>query len=119
MEGRSMSFDAEDDKPLLDYVSEVTELNEMSKHMNDPVIDEAMAFVVKLTVKNNVPAKAVAPLIVKLEALAGQCALKAKYLMVWGKTQPEASQRKGTYLTMEAVLHDLANAVKHLNKTGY
>lgn len=107
-----------DDKTLLDYVSEVTELNEISKFMNDPVVDEAMGFVVKLSVKNSVPFQSVAPLVVKLEALAGQCALKAKYYMVWAKTEPNAGPKKNTYLTLEESLHNLANAIKHFNKTG-
>jgi len=106
------------EKTLLEYVSEVTELNELSKHMNDPIVDEAMGYVVKLSVKNTVPFQAVAPLVVKLEALAGQCALKAKYYMVWAKTETNAGQKKNTYLTLEESLHNLANAIKHFNKTG-
>jgi hypothetical protein len=82
------------------------------------VIDEAMALVVKLSVKNNVPAKAVAPLVIKLEALAGICAIKAKHLATWGKAEPDAAFRKNTYLTMDDKLHELAQAVKHVNK-GY
>lgn len=111
--------DSDEDKSILEWVSDITEFNETSKHMKDPVIDEALALVVKLSVKNNVPAKAVAPLVVKLEALAAICAVKAKYLITWGKAEPDASMRKNNYMTMEKALHELANAVKHLNKTGY
>lgn len=111
-----MSEDKE--KTILEYVSDVTELAKISAFMEDPVVDEAMGYVVKLSVKNSVPGQAVAPLVVKLEALAGQCALKAKYYMVWSKTEKDAGPKKNTYLTLEDALHNLANAIKHFNKTG-
>lgn len=104
-------------RSLIDDVSKITELNDIIDFMNDPVIDEAMHIVVKLSVKEQVPPATIAPLITKIQALAVQCSLKGKFYMVFEKGG-DAAKRKGTYLTMAKGLDDLTQALKYQAKTG-
>lgn len=101
-----------DEKAILDYVSDIDELNEMSKYMDDPVVSEAMGYVVKLSVKENVPLTALPALIVKLQAISGILSLKAKYYTVYEKG-PESSKRKNTYYTLADTINNLCNALKY------
>jgi hypothetical protein len=108
----------EEDKTVLEYVSTVRELMEMAAYVNDPIVDEAMDTVVKLSVKGDkLPAGAVAPLIVRLQAMAGQCAMKAKYYTVFEKG-PESSKKKNVYYTLEEALDKIVQALKYTAKNG-
>ena len=108
---------ADEDKSLFEYVKEVRELNDISQYMQDPLIDEAMGYVVKLTVKENVPAGKVGEVIVKLQAMAGLLHVKAKYYSLYEKDGVNA-KRKNTYYSMADTLDKLVNALKYLPK-GY
>jgi hypothetical protein len=102
-------------KTPLEYVSQVTELNEMSDFMQDPVVDEAMGIVVKLySVNGHVDPGKVPALIIKLQAYAAHCALKSKYYTVFKKD----SQRKNVYYTLEDALDKIVAALKYSARYG-
>lgn len=106
-----------EEKLLHEYVSEVREINDIVEYMKDPVVDEAMGYLVKLTVKEHVPPAQLAPLIVKLQSLAGLCHQKAKYYTLYDKGA-ENAKRKNTYYSVEESLDKLVNALKYMSK-GY
>lgn len=102
-------------KPTLEYVSEVTELYEMCEFLQDPVVDKSMDLIVKLYVKEgSVPPATVPNLIVKLQAYAAHCALKAKYYMVFEKDM----KKKNVYFTLEDALDKIVQALKYTAKFG-
>ena len=98
-----------ENKTPLEYVSQVTELNEMREFLNDPIVDDAMDILVKLYMKEgHVPPAKIPELIVKLQSYAGACALKAKYYMQWEKD----TKKKNTYFTLEDALDKIVAALK-------
>ncbi len=50
----------------LDYINKITEFNDLHEFMNDEDLDEALAIVVKLLMKPDVPAMQAISLITKL-----------------------------------------------------
>lgn len=109
----------EEEKTVLEMVSELTEFNEIHLYFMDDDIDEAMGTVIKLITKPNVPPHVAAPLVVKLQALSTKFALMAKYYMLYGtdETKEEKSRKKNTLMTLSAELEKLSNALKYLVKS--
>lgn len=110
----------EETRSIVEYVSQVREIMEISEYMQDPILDEALGYVVKLSVKSTkevIPPGAVSNLVIKLQSIAGQCAVKAKYYTVFEKG-PEASKRKNVYYTVEESLDKIVNALKYGAKNG-
>lgn len=104
-------------RPYLEMVSAVTELNEIHKDIADPLLDQALALLVKLTVKPDVKLAAAAPLVVQLEAIALQLKLKAKYYMLYDKSA-EGRNKKNICMSMSDGLERLADATKYLIKVN-
>jgi hypothetical protein len=99
------------DKSLLEYITTVTEMNDLSKVMNDPKLDEALDLIIKLTVKPDVPSQVIAKTIVQARALAAEFKLKGKYYMIFDK---EERDKKNVYLSVAEELVGLADALKYL-----
>lgn len=102
-------------KPYFELVSDIAELNEIHKDIADPLLDEALGLLIKLTVKPEVKISAAAPLVVQLEAIALQLRLKAKYYMLYDKAA-EGRNKKNICMTMADGLERLADATKYLIK---
>lgn len=107
----------EKEKTLFEYVKDVRELNDISEYMKDPLLDEAMSIVVKLTLKPEVPPGKVGELIVQLQAMSGLLHSKAKFYTLYEKDVSNA-KRKNTYYSMAETLDKIVNALKYLPK-GY
>jgi hypothetical protein len=105
------------DDSILELVSKVTELNDLSDNMNDSTLDEALALVLKLIVKPDVPAKHAAPLIVQFQAMSMKFKMQAKDLMIFDKSAPQAAQRKNVYLSMSESLDRVVDSLKYMVKT--
>lgn len=103
-------------KPYFELISDITELNEIHKDIADPLLDEALGLLIKLTVKPEVRLSAAAPLVVQLEAIALQLRLKAKYYMLYDKAV-EGKNKKNICMTMADGLERLADATKYLIKS--
>lgn len=110
---------SEEEKTIPELISEITEFNEISDFLSDEDVDQAMATIIRLIAKPNVPASTAAPLIVQLQALSAKFDLMAKYHMLYTPTIKEdktKSQKKNTFMTLSDQLEKLANAVKYLVK---
>ncbi len=99
-----------DKKGVLDYVSEVDELFEIHKFMEDENVDTALALVVKLTQNPEVTHTLMGQIVTKLQSLSAEMQLKAKYYTRLDTTQ---AVKKDFYYTLADVLDKLAAAVKH------
>lgn len=109
-------MDIDEEDSVLGMVSAVTELNELSKYLNDPDVDDAMDKLVRLIARPNVEHKVVAPLIVKLQALSVKFNLQSKYYMLYSTDKEEKTKKKNTYASLSDGLEKLANALKYLVK---
>lgn len=98
-----------------EFIGTVYELNELCKDMGDDDLTDALDTVIKLISKPDVPAKAVTPVIVKLQAQAVTFRMKAKYFMLIQK-EGSAAKKKNVYLTMADALKDLVDSLKYLAK---
>lgn len=98
-----------------EFLSTVYELNETALEFSDPDLSDALDTVIKLIAKPDVPTKAVAPLIVKLQAQAVKFKMQAKYYMIINK-EGEAGKKKNIYLSMSEALKDLVDSLKYLAK---
>jgi hypothetical protein len=103
------------EKGPYEFIGTVFELQQTCVEMNDDDLTDALDTVVKLIAKPDVPTKAVAPLIVKLQAQAVKFKMQAKYYMLINK-EGEAAKKKNVYLSMSEALKDLVDSLKYLAK---
>lgn len=104
---------------ILETVSEITELNEISEYLNDEQIDKAMEKVVQLVVNPSAAADNPARLIVGLQALSALFAQKAAYykLISTGRSGSPEYIKKNLYYTMRESLDRLVDALKYMAKS--
>ncbi len=97
-------------------VIEVYELNNISEFLKDDDVTRALALVVKLISKPEIPVKSATPLILKFSALSLKCRMQAKNYMLIDKTAENASQKKNLYLTFADALDEVVNSLKYITK---
>jgi len=102
---------------ILQYINDVTELNDISTELQDETLDEAMELIVKLVVKDDIPPTQIPKQIVRTSALAGQLRLKAKYYMLFAKDDPMANKKKNTFLTCAESLEKITDSLKYVAKS--
>lgn len=100
-------------------VSQVTELNDLSQHMQDEDLDKLMGVVVKLLQKPDISPGAAAKLITQLQAFSTKCGLIYIYHSQWEKAlgASEAAKRKRSYNEMRAMVDKLVDALKYSAKS--
>lgn len=105
---------------LLEYVSKIDEILEVSKFIDDESVTEALDDLVKLTVKPDVPDAVVRSLIVKLQALAGTFSIRATYYstLCKGRSGSDEFNKKQFYYTLATVFSEMVSALKYMAKTG-
>jgi hypothetical protein len=105
-----------EERSISELISDITEFNDISIYLKDEDVDSAMAKIINLVARPDVPPKLVAPLIVKLQALSVKFNLQAKYYMLYSVEKEEKIKKKNTYLSLSDGLEKLANALKYLVK---
>lgn len=103
------------DKGPYEFIGSVYELNQMCIEMGDDDLTDALDTVIKLISKPDVPAKAVTPVIVKLQAQAVKFRMQGKYYMLLNR-EGDAAKKKNIYLSMADALKDLVDSLKYLAK---
>jgi len=103
-------------KTIPELVSEITEFNDISAYLQDEDVDAAMAKIINLIARPDVPPKLVAPLIVWCQALSVKFNLQAKHYMLFSTDKEDKTKKKNTYLSLSDGLEKLANALKYLVK---
>jgi hypothetical protein len=100
----------------LDYINQVTEFNDIHEFMNDPELDEAMAIIVKIMMKPDIPSVQAVALIGKLQAMSAKFAVLATYYTTVAKG-PSGSinnTKKNVYYTMKDSLDKMVDALKYV-----
>jgi hypothetical protein len=105
---------------VIELVDSITEFNDMSDALNDQTLDEALALVVKLLAKPDVPSVKAASLIVQLQAMSTKFKMQATYYKVMdvGRSGTEQYKRKNIYFAISDSLDKLVDAIKYLARYG-
>jgi hypothetical protein len=106
------------DNNIFDVISELTEFNDISAYMNDKDLDEALALVIKLIVRSDVPAAKAPELIVKLQAMSAKFQMLARYYTSFEKGV-EAGRKKNVYYTASDAIDKLTSAMKYTMRGNY
>jgi hypothetical protein len=108
----------EEDVSVAELISNVTELNEISLYFKNEDVDKAMALVIRMVAKPEIPAGVAARLVVQTQALSSKFSLMGKYYMLYDteETKESKTRKKNTLLTLAAELEKLSNALKYLVK---
>jgi len=107
---------ADEDKSVLEYISEVDEILEVSKFIGNEQVDQALDTIVKIMHKPDIPPNAAAKLIVQLQAIASMCAIQASVYknLKAGKAGSREYQLKNLYYSLEKAISELVAALKYL-----
>ena len=105
------------EESTVELISEITVLNDMTEFMNDKVLDEALAMVIKLIAKPDIPASTAHTLIVKLQAISAKLSMQARYYTTFLKGG-ENSKKKNTYYTAAEAIDKLVDALKYSARYG-
>ena len=100
----------------LDYINQVTEFNDLHEFMKDEDLDEAMALVVKIMMKPDIPSVQAVALISKLQAMSAKFAILATYYTTVAKG-PSGSinnTKKNVYYTMKESTDKMVDALKYV-----
>lgn len=100
----------------LELISQVTEFNDMHDFMDDTDLDEALALIVKIMMKPDIPSIQAVALIGKLQAMSAKFAVLATYYTTVGKgpTGSINNTKKNVYYTMKESLDKIVDALKYL-----
>jgi hypothetical protein len=103
----------------LDYINKVTEFNDLHEFMKDEDLDEALAMIVKILMKPEIPAVQAISLITKLQAMSAKFQILATWYTTVAKG-PSGSvnhTKKNVYYTMSDTIDKLVGALKYTTKT--
>lgn len=108
------------DKSVLELISTITQFNDLSEFMNDPQLDLALARVVKLVMKPEVPQASANQLIVELQAIAAKCSVMAViYTTIKkGPAGSENAHKKNIYYSISEAITKLVDALKYSARYG-
>jgi len=102
----------------LEYINQITEFNDIHEFMKDSDLDEAMALIVKIMMKPDIPSVQAIALIGKLQAMSAKFGILATYYTTVAKG-PSGSinnTKKNIYYTMKDSLDKVVDALKYLAK---
>ncbi len=105
---------------ILETVSRITELNDLSDFLQDDDFDEAMELIIKLIAKPGVEPAMAQKLIVKLQALSTKYAVLAvTYSTIKrDKAGTPNNYKKNIYHSLKEALDKLCDALKYPAKLG-
>jgi len=105
------------DEKIDEKIADVYELNQISEYLQDPRVTNVLMRVTMIIAKPNISVKTATRLIAQISALSFEFQLKAKYYMLVGKNEPNASVKKNLYATLSQQCELLAQALKYSTKT--
>jgi hypothetical protein len=102
----------------LDYINQITEFNDLHEFMKDEDLDEAMALIVKIMMKPDIPSVQAVALIGKLQAMSAKFAVLATYYttIAKGPSGSVNNTKKNVYYTMKDSIDKMVDALKYVAK---
>lgn len=107
-----------EDKSIVEYISEVDELLEISNFLEDDKVDEALGTIVKIIHKPDIPGKVLAHVMVQLQAISSVCAMRASYYknLSGARAGTEGAKKKNLFYSLHEAINELVAALKYLVK---
>ncbi len=100
---------------ILELISSITEINDISEYMQDDQLDRGLAAVVKLVSRPDVPAQRAVSLITELQAISAVLKVKKIYYMTIAKDKAGTpnNNKKNIYATVADAIDKLVDVLKY------
>jgi hypothetical protein len=100
----------------LEYINQITEFNDIHEFMKDADLDEAMALIVKIMMKPDIPSVQAVALIGKLQAMSAKFGILATYYttIAKGPSGSVNNTKKNVYYTMKDSIDKMVDALKYV-----
>ncbi len=108
-----------DENPL-EFVSKITEFNDLTDFMQDPELDRALDLAIRCIASPDVAARKAPKLIVELQAISFKFAVKAVEYATIKKDRAgtDANNKKNIYYSTKEALDRLVDALKYAARAG-
>jgi len=103
------------DNPI-DLINQVAEFNDINEFMKDDEVDEALALIVKIYTKPDIPSTQAVILIAKLQAMSAKFGILATYYstIAKGPTGSINNKKKNVYYTLKDSIDKLVDSLKYV-----
>jgi len=100
----------------IDLINTISEFNDIHEFLNDSEMDEALAIIVKIMSKPDVPPSQAVVLIAKLQAMSAKFGILATYYstLAKGASGTPNNVKKNVYYTMKDSLDKLVDSLKYV-----
>jgi hypothetical protein len=104
------------EKNSLEVISLITEFNDLHEFMNDDQLDRAMAVVINILMKPDIPAANAYKLIVELQAISAKFGILAAYYSTVAKDKAGTvnNNKKNIYYSVKESIDKLVDALKYV-----
>ncbi|QLF83339.1 hypothetical protein SEA_NICEHOUSE_95 [Rhodococcus phage NiceHouse] len=97
-------------------LSSVTELSKTAEQLEDPDVNLALAWIIHIMAKPDVPANRATPIINFFAASSAKFKMQAKYYMLVGKGENNAAMKKNLYMSLSEETEKVAQALKYTTR---
>jgi hypothetical protein len=100
----------------IDLINEISEFTEIHDFLSDSEVDEALALVVKIFSKPDIPSTQAVVLIAKLQALSAKFGILATYYSTLAKGPSGSANniKKNLYYTLKDSIDKLVDSLKYV-----
>ena len=104
------------DKNPLEFISDITEFNDLHDYMKDEQLDRAMNVVIKLLANPDIPAAKAPQLIIELQAISAKFGMLASYYSTIAKDKAGTmnNNKKNVYYSVKESVDKLVDALKYV-----
>ena len=111
-----MSETSANDRNPLEFISTVTEFNDLHEFMHDDQLDRAMMAIINIIAKPDIPAAKAHILIVELQAISAKFGILASYYSTIAKDKAGSinNNKKNIYYSVKESIDKLVDALKYV-----
>ena len=104
------------DKNPLEFISDITEFNDLHDYMKDEQLDRAMAVIIKLLANPDIPAAKAPTLIIELQAISAKFGMLSSYYSTIAKDKAGTinNNKKNVYYSVKESVDKLVDALKYV-----
>ena len=104
------------DKNPLEFISDITEFNDLHDYMKDEQLDRAMSVIIKLLANPDIPAAKAPTLIIELQAISAKFGMLSSYYSTIAKDKAGTvnNNKKNIYYSVKESIDKLVDALKYV-----
>ena len=104
------------DKNPLEFISDITEFNDLHDYMKDEQLDRAMLVIIKLLANPDIPAAKAPTLIIELQAISAKFGMLSSYYSTIAKDKAGTinNNKKNVYYSVKESVDKLVDALKYV-----